>query len=234
MRRFCLLVFISTCTLVIPFPVRSADKEGPAGLAVDKDKRTVTIDARIAPRKLADEKFQGKIYPIEVIACWPYPKGQKAHETVVTVDIKPSEVHRALESLGLKPGKPVKGESKDPPRGPEVTLYLEVPGPGGEARRVSLDRALLDPRTKKPLPKSVRWRFTGSALTQPDPAKEEKVYGADQTGTLIALFPVTDETVFQTNLTMKEEKYLELETNQEVLPKEGTPVKLVIQVPSGK
>jgi len=36
-------------------------------------------------------KFQGKTWPLEVIACYPYPKGQKAHETLVTIDIKPSE-----------------------------------------------------------------------------------------------------------------------------------------------
>ena len=69
---------------------------------------------------------------------------------------------------------------------------------------------------------------------QPDPNKEAKVYGADLTGTLIAIFPVTDQTVFQTNLTMKEEKYVKLETNKKLLPKEGTPVKLVLEVPTGK
>ena len=47
--------------------------------------------------------------------------------------------------------------------------------------------------------------------------------------TLIALFPVTDETVLQTDWTMKEEKYLKLDVNADVLPKEGTPVKLVIE-----
>ena len=50
------------------------------------------------------------------------------------------------------------------------------------------------------------------------------------TGTLIAVFPVTDETVLQSSLTMKEEKYLKLEVNKDVLPKEGEPVKLVLEV----
>ena len=91
----------------------------------------------------------------------------------------------------------------------------------------------VDRRTKKAMPK-VQWRFTGSVLSQPDPNREDKVYGADLTGTLIAIFPVTDQTVLQTNLTMKEEKYVKLETNTKLLPKEGTPVKLVIEVPAGK
>ena len=78
----------------------------------------------------------------------------------------------------------------------------------------------------------VHWRFTGSVMKQPDPDKADKVYGADLTGTLISIFPVTNETVFQTNLTMKEEKYVKLETNKKLLPKEGTAVKLVIEVPA--
>jgi hypothetical protein len=70
-------------------------------------------------------------------------------------------------------------------------------------------------------------------MSKPDPNKEEKVYGADLTGTLIAIFPVTDQTVLQTNLTMKEEKYVKLETNKKLLPKEGTPVRLILEVPAG-
>ncbi|MCS6852055.1 MAG: YdjY domain-containing protein [Gemmataceae bacterium] len=224
MRRLVALLAV----LAVPVTLVSAD---PPGLRVEREQRRVVIDAKIAPRKLDDPKFEGKIYPIEVVACWPFPKGQKAHETVVTIDVRPSEVHQALESLGLKPGMPVMGESKEPPQGPEVLIYLEVPGPDGQPKRLSMDRVLIDPRTNKPLPKSVQWRFTGSALKQPDPNKPEKVYGADTTGTLIAIFPVTNDTVIQTNLTLKEEKYIKLETNAQLLPPVGTPVKLVIEVP---
>jgi len=202
------------------------------GVVVNKAKRTVTIDAKIAPRKINDPRYK-EIYPIEVIACWPFPRGQKAHETVVTIEAKPSVIHRALESLGLKPGTPVFGESKEPPQGPEVNIYLELPGVGSHPRRIPIERALVDRTTKKPMPK-MKWRFTGSVVSQPDPTNPKKVYGADLTGTLITIFPVTDQTVFQTNFTMKEEKYVKLETNKNLLPKEGQPVKLVLEVPPRK
>ena len=68
-----------------------------------------------------------------------------------------------------------------------------------------------------------------------DPNKpDEKKYGADLTGSLLALFPVTDKKVFQTDWTMKEEKYLKLDVNTRVMPREGTPVKLVIEVPAAQ
>ena len=228
MRRLPALLLVGLI-LSLPFvPAHGGKDDKPGGIKVDKEKRTVTIDAKIAPRKL--EHLKGEIYPIEVIACWPHPKGKKAHETVVTFDVKPSEVHKALVELGLKPGKPVMGEAKDPPQGPEVKVYLEIPD-AGEFRRVSIDKALVDKRTGKPFPK-VQWRFTGSAEVQPDPNKKDLAYGADTSGTLIVVFPVSDQTVLQTNLTMKEEKYIKLDTNTKLLPPEGTAVRLVLEVPA--
>jgi hypothetical protein len=226
------LTFVLPALVALLATATRADPPPAEGLSVDKEKRTVTVPAKIAPRKIDDPRYK-EIYPIEVIASWPFPKGQKAHETVVTIDVKPSEVHKALEELGLKPGTPVKGEAKDPPKGPEVNVFLEVPGPDGQPRRLPIEKVLIDPKTNKAMPK-VKWRFTGSVLTQPNPDKPDKVYGADLTGTLISIFPVTDQTVFQTSLTMKEEKYVKLETNKSLLPREGTAVKLVLEVPPAR
>jgi len=218
------------------FPAWAAELADKAdgGVVIDKANRTITIDAKIAPRKINDPRYK-EIYPIEVVACWEFPKGQKAHETVVTIECKPSVVHKALEDMGLKPGTPVMGGGKkDVPQGPKVDFFIEVPNPGGEAKKVPLYLTMVDPKTNKPFPKSVEFRFTGSVMSQPDPNKPEKVYGADLTGTLISIFPVTNQTVFQTNLTMEEEKFLKLEVDKNLLPKELTPVKLIIQVPPPK
>jgi hypothetical protein len=209
----------------------TADKE-PAGVTVDKDKGTITIDAKIAPRKIDDPRYK-EIYPIEVIACWAFPKGQKAHETVVTIQVKPSAVHKALESLGLKPGKPINGETKEKAKGPEVNVYLEFKGSDGKQKRVPIEQTLIDPKTNKKLPK-LKWRFTGSIMKKPNPEKDEKVYAADLSGTLMVIFPVTDETVLQTNLAFKDQYALRLETDKKLLPKEGEPAKLIIEVPKKK
>src|SRR2546421_2606703 len=151
---------LAALVLVLPLAGQAADKD--TGVVVDKDRRTVTIDARVAPRKINDPRYMDMIYPIEVIACWAFPKGQKAHETVVTIEAKPGDVHKALESLGLRPGKPVVGEGKETARGPALNVYVEVPTSAG-TRRVPIERVLIDPRTGKPMPK-VKWLFTGSAM----------------------------------------------------------------------
>jgi hypothetical protein len=208
-------------------PARTADEKKPA-VVVDKDKRTISIDCKIAPRKIDDPRYK-EVYPIEVVACWPFPKGEKAHETIVTIDCKPSEVHKALEDLGLKAGKPAQLDT-DKAEGPEVNVYLEFPGPDDAPKRVPIEKTLVDIKNGKNPPK-LKWHFTGSVISKV-PDKDEKVYGADITGTLITFIPVTDKTVLQNQLTKKDEPYLKVDTDKKLLPKEGTAVKLIIEVPS--
>jgi len=226
----CIFAIVAVALLGL---ARATSADEKTGVTVDAAKKSVSVDAKVAPRKL--EHLKGEQYPIELIASWPHPRGKKAHETVLTFDANPSAVHKALEAVGLKPGKPAKGSAMkdgdpDPKaQGPEVNVFIEVPDGAGGTKRLTLDKVLMDPKTKKAPPK-MSFVFTGSALSAPDPNKpDDKKYGADLTGSLICLFPVTDEVVLQTGWTMKEEKFLKLDVRPDVLPKEGTPVKLVIE-----
>jgi outer membrane protein assembly factor BamB len=197
----------------------------PTGtIAVDVQQRRIAIPCKIAPRKLPTLK---EVYPLEVFATYPSPRGQKAHETVVVFECKPSDVHKALASLGLKPGSPRRGEGP-PGTGSEVRVYLELPSVTGKPRLVPAEKTMVEMRTGKTLPPIV-WRFTGSVVRQINPDTDEKAYGADLGGTLITLYPVTDETVLQSSFTSYEERILKLETNRSVLPEEGTDVKLVLE-----
>ena len=219
------LAFAIALLLVAQTTLAQEKKDKPAGVTVDAAKKCVLVDAKVAPRKLPN---LDQVYPVELIAGWGAPKGKKAHEIVVAIDVDPSEVHEGLEQLGLKPGKPAKGENAKA-EGPTVNVFIEVPDGAGGFKRVTLDKILWDPKTKKAPPRPT-FVFTGSAQTAPDPNKpDDKKYGADLTGSLICLFPVTDEVVLQTTWTMKEEKFLKLDVDPASLPKEGTPVKLVIE-----
>lgn len=201
------------------------DEPSKSSIVVDKAGKSVEVPCKVAPRKLA--KFK-EIYPIEVIASWPEPKGQKAHECVVTFDVLPSEVHKALAELGLKPGKPGRGQGPAG-TGPELKVSLEFPGADGKPKRLAIEETLVDRKSGKS-PAALKWRFTGSAMKNPDPEKDDLAYGADLSGTLITVFPVTDDTVVQSTLSGKDEATLKLDTNSKVLPKEGTPGKLIIEV----
>lgn len=232
MKRCCLLLLVGAFVLDGALLQSQEKKDGvPAGIVVDKDAKTLTIEAKMAPRIVLPN--QKDPYRLEVIATAPYapgktPSGEKAHETIVTIDsaIKPSHVQMALESLGLKAGTPVMGEGE--PKGPAVNVYFLVPDSTGLPRKVTLDRAMIDKKNGKPFPKNVEWRFTGSSFAA-DSGKP-KEYDADKSGTFLSIFPVTSKTVFQTSLTVKYEPLMDLEVNTKVMPKVGTPVKLVIEV----
>jgi hypothetical protein len=202
-----------------------APAQDPAGFTVDREKREVLIPCKIAPRKLPNLP---EVYPIEVIATYPAPKGLKAHETVVNIGARPHEVHKALEGVGLKPGKPARGDDAVA-SGAALEILLEITPKGQTARqRVRVESVLLDRRTGRPLP-PLTWHFTGSVMKQPDPAKPDQVFAADASGTLVGIFPVTDELIVQSNLTMREEGLIKLETNKEILPAEGTDALLVLR-----
>jgi hypothetical protein len=202
-----------------------ADDAPTVDVTIDKAARTITIPCRIAARKLPN---LSEIYPLEVVATAPPPRGRKAHETVVTTDVRASRVHEALVSLGLKPGAPARGEAGKA-SGPEVTVALALTDAAGKTKLVPIEQTMIDTKTKKPLT-PLKWFFTGSVQKQPDPERDETVYAADLTGTLIAIFPVTNETVFQSHLTMADEPTLKLETNKAVLPAEGTEIKLIVKL----
>jgi len=227
-RLIIVSVFLAT---TLPTAVHAADAPSTQpGIVVDKEKKTITVPCKVAPRQLEHLVKLGhtEIYPIEVVATLPAPKGQKAHETVLNFNVAPSDVHKALESLGLKPGKPAYGEGPAA-TGPEVKIYLELPTPDGSTQRIPLEKSLVDKKTGKTMP-TVKWLFTGSAMRKPDPTKDELAYGADLSGTLIGIFPITNETVIQTNLRAGDEKLLKMETNKKLLPPEGTPLNLIIEV----
>ena len=67
LRLFSLL---SAGCLLLAFSLSEGGEKG-GGVVIDKGKRTITIPCKVAARKLAN---LDKIYPLEVVACWPAPR----------------------------------------------------------------------------------------------------------------------------------------------------------------
>ena len=223
-----------TAVVCLGASVKEADAD--RGIFVDRKNSRVVVDIEIAPRKLPHLK---QVYPVEVMVTGA--QGKKAHETVLLSAASPLQVHRALEKLGLKAGEPGIGD-KSPPRGPEVRIWIEYPGRLGLNKKVDLASAVVDRRTGLALDggasstgRAVRWLFTGSAMVQADPSSTKEIYGAEFSGTLVTIFPVTDETVFQSNLGMDAESLFNLEVAG-ILPPIGSKAKLLIEpvAPAGE
>ncbi len=100
------------------------------------------------------------------------------YEAIAVCMARPSDVHRALEFIGLQPGRPVDPEAiRLWPRGPRVWCEIEWKLPTGGVRRVRIEETVLDTRTGQPLPKT-GLVFVGSKWI-PAPDGTGKVYAAD-------------------------------------------------------
>ncbi len=95
---------------------------------------------------------------------WSEPtpsRGQKAHETVVTFKgVRPSDLHAAIESLGLKPGKHAYGEGQTA-TGPTVKMLIEITGTDGKTQRLPIEQVLVH-RDNRKADVPLKWHFTGS------------------------------------------------------------------------
>ena len=135
-----------------------AGKEGqPGGVTVDVVRRAVIVDAKVAPRKLPESR-QG--LPIELVAGWGAPKGKKAHEIVVAIDVEPirspqgtRETRASSRASPPRAGPPKDGDPFPKAEGPVVNVYFEVPDGAGGAKKVAIEKVLMDPATKKPRPR---------------------------------------------------------------------------------
>ena len=199
---------------------------------VDREKRVVRVTAEATKRV----ERAGKVWPIEVFLCG---LGGKMHEAVFHTTAKPSEIHKALEAIGLKPGAPADEDENGKyiaPRGDPVDVFVEWTDEQGKVQRQPSYKMLVygagssDPRKstqrgelKEPTP--FTWLFVGSKMgIDPDTGKD--VYGGDL-NLSIAIVNHEDRTaVFQT--TLKDEPGFIYETSPEV-PSPGTKVSIILQ-----
>ena len=160
------------------------------GVKADRKNKVVDIEGKIILPLQADW--------LELLACAPK---SREHESIISLDAKPSHVHGALMLIGLKPGAPLRAERVNdeewkfhPPTGPKiaVTVLYEK---DGKTVEVAVNEWIVDQKTKKPLPDNI-WLFTGSKLYEID---GKSVYIADIEGNILSLVNFGDEVLARFN-----------------------------------
>ena len=203
------------------------------GLVADLERRVVDIDATVC-------LDQGTL---EFIAC---TKGTKEHESIVTVDARPTHIHAALLLLGLRVGHPgmsrrMEGEPPRweaiPPRGDPVEVSLVLRGvggdpvefpirdfvsPAGQGDDAAPPRARGDAGAPAPFPDV--FLFTGSRVEQDEQGNRR--YAADESGHVISVATFGDEVLSVPDLQSADNAALLWQINPELLPKVGTRVTL--------
>lgn len=138
-------------------------------------------DVRVFDYVLADRKAKRvtilacatSITPEEAVEFFVTPtQSGKDYESLLLTYAKPSDVHKALEFIGLKPGRPVNYETNHHwPRGPRVRMTFEVNG-----KQVPAEDLIYLPEEKKTRNRT-GMVFTGSYTYTDDAGKQH--YAAD-------------------------------------------------------
>ena len=181
---------------------------------VDVKKHLVVVDGYIALR-------QGQL---EMFAC---PSGTKEHESVVGVLAKAQQVHAALLAAGARVGKPVQWEPTFvPPSGGEIEIHVLWFDKEGKKQAIDARKWVKHMGTDKTL--EVNWVFAGSGLWK-DPDTGEQRYLAES-GDLVCLSNFTTATLDIPIQSSQANSGLLFAANTDLIPPEGTPVRLVFKV----
>lgn len=153
-------------------------------------------------------------------------KAGKAYESLFEADVDAKALFEGLRKLGVAPGRPAREEEGKtlPPEGGRVRIWVEWKD-GERARRERVESFVLDGETGTSMAPGA-WLFTGSKQGfVPDLERQDLLVLA--TKNLVALHQV-DPTVLLTHPVAPKsgDRY---KANKDVVPKEGTPVRLVFE-----
>ena len=220
-----------------PLPVRDATPPSADPKIVELPGVTVNMTERYV-------ELKGKVCLreglLELVATVP---AGKEHESIVSLQTRPSNIHAALLMLGLKPGEPgrwryegTKAVAIDP-KGDRVRLTLRWER-DGKWEEKPINEFILDREGKKHAP-SDEFVFAGSRVVEPKGADGKvtgpPVYLADQTGDIVALVSFDDEVLAWPTAASDSNDELFWVADPATIPPLGTEIRLrVYPVAGGK
>ena len=150
------------------------------------------------------------------------PKGKSYESCFESAPIDAIKLFEGLKKIGAKPGKPASGDS--PAEGSKLKMSVEWKE-GDKSRKEPIESFIVDEETKKPM-ENVQWLFQGSKEGFV-PELEAMGLMVLTTKNLVGLYQ-GDPTPLITNPTslMTGHRY---KINKQLLPKEGTPVRIIIE-----
>ena len=204
---------MSAALLFLAFLGGTQDLEG---LKIDEKAAQVSFGAKTC--KL--DKHPQLKGAIEYLITMPH--GKSYESCFETGPMDPLKLHEALQKIGLKPGHSA-NEAKTA-EGDKLKISIEWKD-GDKTRTEPIESFVLDEETKKPMEK-VKWIYAGSKEGYV-PEIDAMALMVVSTKNILSLYQ-GDPTPLITNPEpiMVGHRY---KANKELLPKEGTPVRIIIE-----
>lgn len=195
---------------------------------VDDPKTLVKLDPKL-PVWLDKDQKQVVFLAASCRADWPLEffatLRDRAYESVVVTDVRPSIVHTALLALGAKTGKPAQFDPVyTPPTGTPIDVEVRWKDKEGKVEKAPAQQWIRNVHSKKPM--AVSWVFVGSGFQKDSEGRNRYLAdGGDFISVLnlpTAMLDVPEESV----RAMEGRTY---EGFVENMPPSGTPVTVVLK-----
>lgn len=193
------------------------------GIAIHREQRYVDVQATVVRR-------EGDW--LELLACTP--KGRE-HESLLTIEARPSHLHLALLLLNFTPGQPMQWEHTDdgyvvhPPRGDRLSLFIVHENDEGDTIETPANEWVRHEPTGETMTGNV-WMFMGSTFER---FEEREIYMADLNGTVISLVNFGDDLIGRPTQVTDQSDEQRWKAHTERIPEQGTQVKLRIRAFEG-
>lgn len=197
-------------------PVLGAAQES-GSLQIDAARGAISFAARVAKF----DQYEQLKGAIEYLVVMP---GGKEYESVFVAPVDPIALYEGLKKIGVEPGKSGSTEEKTPPEGGRLRIWVEWKD-GDKDRREPAETFVLDVLSGKPM-EVKPWVFTGSREVF-NPAEGKMTLGVLNTKNLIALYH-NDATVLVQPSSLAKDPH-QFKVNKPAVPREGTPVRIVLE-----
>lgn len=149
----------------------------------------------------------------------------KEHESILSTDAVPRQMHAGLLLAGAEAGKPVQFRPEfRPPSGTPIAIELEW-SEGGKTKRADAKTWVKDERTGKTL--AVDWVFGGGHLFE-DPDTKRMIYSPDG-GDVITVSNFVSAMLDVPFASSAEDTARTFVARTEVIPPRGTPVTMILR-----
>lgn len=192
--------------------------------------QSLTLDVK-AGRVIVDAKVVLQAGALEFLLC----RGEaKAHESILSTDARPSDVHAALLALGLTPGKPAQWSAPSelhepvflPPRGPKVRVSVRWTDADGKPRSAAASE-WLEPTGENGTEAPDEWVFIGSQI-MPDGR-----YWANIEGEIISVANFASSVLDVPFESSDKNALLEFVARTKAVPERGTKVEVILEPVEG-
>ncbi|HEX7898347.1 MAG TPA: YdjY domain-containing protein [Planctomycetota bacterium] len=169
---------------------------------------------------------------VELFGCGA---GGKEHETVLRLECDVQSLDLALTSAGFRRGRlPTKGDLSEAGQGSRVIILIQWTAPDGSTVTHRSEDLVVSVRRNAPMPR-VGWTYVAHWAEVPDPLspkgdKKHKILAAANTQSYVTTF--RDRSALLDNPLEEAVDDTLFAANYMVLPKPGTPVRVIFRTPA--